>query len=567
MTRSIKSRLVVAAALSVASLLSACGGGGSSSNPTPNPNPNPGTTEVTVTGKITFERPSFKGGQNGLDMTTPVESPARGVVVEALDSTTNAVLASTNTNATGDYSVTVPANRSIFIRAKAQMVSTTAPTFNFRALNNTNSDALYALDGSAFNTGTSNVTRNLKAATGWNGSTYIDTDRAAAPFAILDTAYDVKTLILGAAPTQNLPALDLYWSVKNKTATGTGGCTDADNGNIGTSFYTTGADPSCPALPAGIYILGDYANGGGDTDEFDDHVIAHEMGHYFEDKFSRSDSQGGDHAPTDRLDLRVAFSEGWGDAFSGMAMNDPIYRDSRNGVSTNFNFNVENDTAPDGWFSEGSVAEILWDIFDPANEPGDTVDLGFTPIYNVMTSTEKSTDALTSIFPFIASLRANNAAQSAAIGTLLTNESVNGTDDFGSGETHDGGDVSVRPIYPTIVPNDAPVNVCSTVVNGSDSANKLGNHKFFRFTLNSSATLSLSVTGAADPTNLASVAATDPDVYVFHRGNFEAVGNDTGATETISQHPFSAGTYIIDVYDYDVQGTAPRCMTLSLQGG
>jgi len=34
-----------------------------------------------------------------------------------------------------------------------------------------------------------------------------------------------------------------------------------------------------------LYILGD-ANS--DTDEFDDHVIIHDWGHYFEDKFSES---------------------------------------------------------------------------------------------------------------------------------------------------------------------------------------------------------------------------------------------------------------------------------------
>ena len=28
----------------------------------------------------------------------------------------------------------------------------------------------------------------------------------------------------------------------------------------------------------------------GDADEFDDHIIVHEWGHYFEDNFSRSDS-------------------------------------------------------------------------------------------------------------------------------------------------------------------------------------------------------------------------------------------------------------------------------------
>jgi hypothetical protein len=32
------------------------------------------------------------------------------------------------------------------------------------------------------------------------------------------------------------------------------------------------------------------------TDEYDDHVIIHEWGYCFEDKFSRSDSIGGNHS-------------------------------------------------------------------------------------------------------------------------------------------------------------------------------------------------------------------------------------------------------------------------------
>lgn len=115
----------------------------------------------------------------------------------------------------------------------------------------------------------------------------------------------------------------------------------------------------------GIYVLGDYTQG--DTDEFDQHVIAHEAGHYFEDRFSRSDSLGGEHGLNDRLDLRVAFGEGWGDAFGAMALNDPVYRDSFSGQAQDGAFSLESSTpsAP-GWFSEFSTFKILWDIFDGA---------------------------------------------------------------------------------------------------------------------------------------------------------------------------------------------------------
>lgn len=546
-----------------AALLHACGGGGGF-----NSVPNPDAT-VTVSGKITFERPHFADDARGLDMTNPDELPARSVVVQAIDASSNSVLAETNTDASGAYSFAVPGDRLIFVRAKAQIVSTgSSPTYNFRVLNNTNNNALYTLDSSSFNTGTANVSRNLKAASGWNGTAYSsDAERTAAPFAILDTINDAKDLILSADATRDLRALDLYWSAQNK-ATVNELC--IDTGDIGTSFYQSTADiDDCnQQLPPGIYVLGDYADGAGDTDEFDDHVIAHEFGHYVEDQVARSDSFGGDHGPSDSLDLRVAFSEGWGDAFAGMVLNDPIYRDSQNGVSNDFTIDVEDDAAPDGWYSESSVGEILWDLFDPANEPGDTLALGFAPMYKAMTTAQKSTDALTSIFPFIVGVREQEPAQSAAIETLLANEGISGTDEFGTGESNAGADASALPIYRDVAVGDQ-LNVCSTQNAGSASANKLGNHKFFRFKPTGTTLVTILVTGAVAPSGGASVAATDPDIYVFKRGVIEAVADEAGTSDSIAQHSFAAGTYVIDVFDYDVQSantTTRRCMTLSLQG-
>jgi len=74
-----------------------------------------------------------------------------------------------------------------------------------------------------------------------------------------------------------------------------------------------------------IRILGDENN---DTDEYDAHVVVHEFGHYFENSLSRADSIGGPHTQSDRLDARIAFGEGWGNALSGMILDDPVYRDS-----------------------------------------------------------------------------------------------------------------------------------------------------------------------------------------------------------------------------------------------
>ena len=380
-------------------MLSGCGGGGGGGGGGDTPPPAP--ANVTINGRITFDRIPFKSGGSGLNPGAPVESPARMVTVEAIDASANTVLATAATDVNGNYSVQVPSNRNLFIRAKAETVKAgSVPTWSFRVLNNTNGNALYVLDGAAASSGNADSTRNLKAATGWSGTAYTGT-RAAAPFAILDSVYTARQIVVDAVTTTAFPSLDLYWSTANKPTDPDSFCTS--NGNIGTTFYTNTADNAgnCtqngPIL-GGIYVLGDITQL--DTDEFDQHVIAHEFGHYLEDKFSRSDSVGGEHGANQRLDLRVAFGEGWGDAYSGMALNDPLYRDSQSGMNGESGFNLESPptTAP-GWFSEFSIAGILWDLFDATADAGDQIDLDFAAIYSVLTGPQRITPHRQASFP------------------------------------------------------------------------------------------------------------------------------------------------------------------------
>jgi len=58
------------------------------------------------------------------------------------------------------------------------------------------------------------------------------------------------------------------------------------------------------------------------------HVIVHEWGHYFEHNLSRLDSLGGLHSLSDKLDPRLAFSEGWSNALAAIVTEDPNYKDS-----------------------------------------------------------------------------------------------------------------------------------------------------------------------------------------------------------------------------------------------
>ena len=454
-------------------------------------------------------------------------------------------------------------NTSVVVRAKAQMLRTGgSPTWNFSVKNNTYGNALFALER-PLTTSTVDVQHDLTAGTGWGGSAYTGT-RAAAPFAILDTVYQAKQLLHSAAAL-NLPALNLYWSPNNRPADPL--C--PSDGTIGTTFYSSGGENDDCAQPRpfleGIYVLGNFE--AGDTDEFDQHVIAHEFAHYIEWQLSRSDSIGGVHNDGDRLDLRVAFGEGWANAFAGMVLNSPVYRDSYSGVTRDFSFDLEQDNtnyADGGWFSEASVGEILWDLFDSTNEPGDSVALGFALLFGVMTSDQRTTDALTSIFTFLTALRADVPGSSAGINDLRNGEQISGTDEFGTGETNHGGDTSNLPIYRPIALNQPQQAVCVRAMNG---VNKLGYSRFFRLDLATTARVTIAATGAVDSNTSTGRAAFDPDIYVYRRGEEVAKGTATGPSETITQQPLAAGTYIIEVLDYALtSGSVPACMTLSVAG-
>lgn len=523
-----------------------------------------GSGKVAVSGRVTFDRVPFKAvSGTGLDPNAAIQSPSREVVIEAIGSGAS-VVATTLTDHLGNYTLELPQNAIVRVRAKAQMLKTTSPTWDFKVLNNRNANALYVLDGTDFNTGTTNISgKNLHASSGWSAVAYTGT-RAAAPFAILDTIYKAKELVRTGNPSASFPELAAYWSEDNRPSN----TFCPSEGNIVSSLYiafaTNGVDECAAPLPGstGIYILGNYQIG--DTDEFDEHVIAHEFGHYFEDRFSRSDSIGGSHGSGERLDPRVAFGEGWGNAFGAMALNNPSYRDSSSGMTQDAGFNIESSSVVNpGWFSEFAVHKFLWDLFDGGSEPGDDVSLGFVSIYNVMTMMQPQTDALTSIFPFVRSLKQEDPSVSSGINDLLSQYSINSiSDDFGTSETAFSGGQNVVPIYTNINPG-TPVSLCGTTAYGGEY-NKLSNRRFLRFQSASARTITLTVAATSG-------TGADPDVVVWKQGNLVDFGEEVGGTEVL-QVPVQAGTYVIEIYDYNHvdldngTGSATTCMNVSIAG-
>ncbi|MFT7388867.1 MAG: hypothetical protein ACI8VC_002124 [Candidatus Endobugula sp.] len=515
-----------------AMVLSACGGGGGSSTSATTTaaatvNSCSSSGGITISGTISYERVPFSATTGGgLDYANIQTLPARGVVVQALGAS-DCVINSTFTDNSGAYSLNVTANADVKIRARAQTVNTVGATWDFEVLDNTESNALYVLDGQSVDSGSDNSVRNLTAASGWTGSSY-GAARSAAPFAILDSIYDAIQKVVAVDATVVLDDADVFWSVNNSTANGS-----IANGEIGTSFYSGDE----------MYILG---TANSDTDEFDGHVIIHEWGHYFEDNLSRSESIGGQHSIGDKLDFRLALGEGFGNAFSGMVTDDPAYRDS-SGASqgSDFEVNVEtNATVNTGWFSEGSVQTILYDIYDATGDADDSVSLGFAPIYNAMTSAAyKTQSSVTSIFSLVNKIKVDNPGSSAAIDALVVSQSISAiADEYGFGEANDGGDGNNLPVYKVLANDGIAVPVCSTKANGEP--NKLGARQFMRLNVASGGVYNIVAT------RVSGLASSDPDIRVYLNGNLVLIGvSGTVNTETINGN-LNEDEYTVEVREF-----------------
>ena len=489
----------------------------------------PGT--INLTGQITFGRVPFSASAPfGLDYSASTQRPARGVEVRALDAATPTTVHGTAfTDASGNYSIAVPNNTNITLQVRARMVRSASPTWDVRVQDGSAGNNPYSFTDSAINS--SSGTRNIAIPTGIDaGGTAIGA-RSSGPFAILDTIYQGMQTVLAADPAINFPALIVDWGSQTSG-----------------TFFSSGN-------PQRIALL---ANLDEDTDEFDQHVIAHEFGHYLEHNFSRADNIGGAHSLGNRLDARVAFGEGFGYAFAAIVLNDPNARDSfvNNGTQVSGGFDVERNpstnppvTPGDGlgcWCSESSVWSILYDLYDNNVDGSDNVALGFAPIWEVLTGSQRTTPAFTTVFSFITALKTANPGQSAAIDALVGAQNITtaGMDAFGTTETHEPvSGFTLTPVTATAVLG-APLTLQST--DNAGRYNKAGNHRFVRYTPASSGNFTVTLT-----TSNASFDR-DPDFRVFDRGTFVSTNggqNPPSVSDSATISGVAGRTYVIDIYD------------------
>lgn len=215
-----------------------------------------------------------------------------------------------------------------------------------------------------------------------------------------------------------------------------------------------------------------------------------------------------------------------------------VYMDMESGTSTN-----------PGVFSETSVQKIIWDLYDSVND-GETVSLGFGPLYTVLKNDQKNTAAFTTLLPFINGLKTRNASIASAIDTLTALESVASiTGDFS---------ITTEPSTASSTPANCRTSIYNTnsVASYSDSSatiqpdfggnysNKYCATKYYR----------MSTTGFKTFT-MVPLATCDIDIYLYEKGVLKKYSNSGGESATESFTYTLAGTEVLDVRFYSKSGS------------
>jgi hypothetical protein len=527
-----------------------------------------GLPVVTVAGKLQYEFVPPNANCRGLNFNRIQQRPIRGATVQLLDShnETN-VLDTTRTDANGDYAFSnVAADTDVRIRVRAELKKTGSPGWDVEVRDNVlkNPDdpnaprlsnrALYVVQWDSFNTGGSNIAdADFVARTGWDGSSYTGT-RAAAPLAILDQIYSGIQAIVAERPNEVFLPLDAFWSVNNTLTSEL----NIDTGELTASFYRPDIDS--------LFLLGD---AGVDTEEFDDHVVMHEWGHYFEDAFSRSDSIGGPHSIGQSLDARLAFGEGFATAMAAMVLEEQQYCDtSAAGSNSGFGISTESENRGlQGWMNEMSVATLIYDLWDTDDDGADNGSIGFGPILDVMMGPQANTEAFTTLFSFAASLQPMLAeSELALLHALLDQENIerDNIDIWGSSQdqiaTAPNQARDVSPLY-TDMPTNGTINICtnSDYDFGRDG-NKLAEHRFLRFvtTSQSAYDITIETTTPTPPTNDPAPTPpdeirdqSDPDIFIYRRGQFVAESTTGNANfESFTTPVLPADTYAVYLQEW-----------------
>ncbi|MDI1451997.1 hypothetical protein [Polyangium sp. 6x1] len=476
-----------------------------------------------LSGSLSYEYVPFDVDVEKLDYAKIEKRPIRGASVRLIDADTDAEIAKTTSDDEGAYSFDYTGAAKVKLWVYAQ---TEAPSLIVE--DNTSGDEVYVMESKTADSA-EDAKLDVLAATGWDGTAYTLT-RAAAPFAVLDTAYTAARRFLDeVSPPPELPPLKFNWSIDNRPEEG-----DKALGQVGTSHFD-GEE---------LYILGKEDV---DTDEFDSHIIVHEWGHWFDQTLGRADTIGGTHANGDIEDPRLAWSEGFCTALSAIILDpDTTYTDSSGpGQASGFANDVEvNDNSAEsspGWFSETTVQGVVYDLYDGSNEPFDQVGVGIKGIYEAH-QTQKNKAAFTTLFSFVASLKENDPQAAPGIDAVTSFYNASADfgidpieDEWGTNETHSGGFPGSLPVYKQgVVGNGYTVDLT-----GDGESNRLSQNVYYQ------------IEGDGMPITVTSTSSSNVDLAVYNAGVLVTSDENPSGEESLTFNSEAGTIYVLSVRGYN----------------
>jgi len=477
---------------------------------------------AVLSGVITYDYVPHKFNHLGLDYSNIQSKPARGVAVELLNPSGD-LIASHITNDNGEYAFNTFQNNMVQLRVKAQLIATDNQ-WNVSVRDNTDNNSLYAIQGGLAPIANENELRNIHIASGWNGSRYANT-RSAGPFAILDSVYSGIKKLHSVTPSLVLPPVYFFWSEHNTSAEG-----DITRGEIGTSYFSSG----------GIYLLGDADV---DTDEYDSHVVLHEWTHYLENTISRSDSIGGDHDANQKLDMRLAFSEGLANAFSAILQDDAFYVDTMgSSQSSGFYINLaEKSHSIRGWYSQRSVGSIIFNYYlSSDNRTAKSID----DLLKTLTRQDYITHPeFASIYLFSEILKLESPASFGSWQNLMSEQLIFSSSAYGEGETNAGGYAENLPVYKLLSLSNPEVTLCSS--NRFGSFNSLSNYQFVKIPIEQAGNYRIQVSTSVG-------SNTDPDIYLYASGSLINASVSSRLNQEVMQDFLLQSTYVLTIAEAKV---------------